>query len=484
MKIKLTLMALLFTLMSIGAWAESYSLTLGDRQELPKTMKGKNWSLLSSDGTMVLAYQMSRGTLTLARFDKQFNVQKETALKKLPENLVCMNEGEQTIDAVVYDKNNVVHLAFDKQSLELKKQEVMIQQETCRKFADKYSDVYARWSDNGKYLVLFAIWDHSKVGLAYSSNHIYLYNDRLEPIANWSLDEDKRCVEISDSKGNSALWQLYHPNFELTDDGTIYYVATQAFASNLYSDQYGSGTTLSAHVLSPDGSRQDFDFGKISGNQFYMYPTILDYDADKLVLMSNYSDFPKNGVDYSLLGYKVLTCNLKDKTVSEQTYERPSGKCHVNLSVKDLSWTKRFTGKSYRMMMGGRYFYLLDANQAIDFDGDMGAAYMNNAQRPEPGWPFNKSESNSALVRKFIGTQLYWLDVRQKWNATNPFDKMAYQTTLRLGTFDADKGDGLVVKDIWQQNSKEALSISCCRLTDNRYLLLLNNCQWAELELK
>ena len=473
-KCLISIFVLLCTVLNIRA--QSCNLILEDKQELPKTMKNRYWNLLAYEDGKVLACDYKLRTLTLSRFDKNFNVFQEVSVKKLPENMAMLHAGDQTIDGIFYDKSNVVHIVFDKQTLQQQKQEVLFTQEKYRSFAFKYTDIYTRWSENGKYLAVFAIWDHSTVGLAFSSNHIYLYNDKFEPFGHWSVDEDKRCVSLG-SRENAGLWEHYYPALEVTNDGTVVYAALHDIGSNIYSDKYGTGSKLNIHILSKD-KVQDYDFGEISDHWHLQNPCIIKYDDNSLTLKADYCRYPPNGINFNttLIGYKILTCKYADKSVEEKNVKKNVGFGTGEKSLSGiLPYAIHFPGKGY-VTMESRHYIAMDENFEHPVNGYMGSAYSNNLG---PLSPLSHSESNNSLIVEPIGNTLFWIDDNEVWDSKH---KPPYTTMLICKTFTFETE--IKTSIIESFSNKQSTSISCCKMSENKYLLLIDKNQWGTLELK
>lgn len=481
------LVVMLIVTLSLGAQetAESgtgsqdgYEFILGAQQQPAKFMKSKSFNMLTTDGNTIIAYEMSLGKLTFVRFDKNFTVSQEVVHKALPKTVASLRVNEETIDGVFYDNKSVVHVSFDKQTLAIRKQEVLLTQEKIRKFADKYTDVYVSYSDNGKYIAMLAMWDHASVALAFSSNHMYLYDENFTQLGYWSLDEDKRCVGLG-SRENAGLWEHYHPNFQVYDDGTIAYAALHDQGSNLYSSSYGKGSSLNVHILTKDGGQKDYDFGRDADAQKLMYPCIVSFNSNELVLDANYARYPKDGVRYNVDGYKILKCDLVNSNLNVQSFGNGGGMYNCNKSVDEaMPYSKYFPGIGYILMFSRGYKAIREDYKFINIDG-MGSSYHDNRGAITLA---TESESNGALFRTFIDTKLCWLDVRTKWDS---YKKKPYKTTLRFATCDFSSGNSLNVSELYQNEDKEATSIDCCRYDGlDKYLILIDKSQWAEIQLR
>lgn len=458
---------------------DGYEFILGAQQQPAKFMKSKSFNMLTTDGNTIIAYEMSLGKLTFVRFDKNFTVSQEVVHKAIPKDVVSMRVKDNTIEGVFSDKNSVVHVSFDKETFAIKKQQVLLTQEKYRKFADKYTDVFVRFSDNGKYIALLAMWDHKSVALAFNSNHVYLYDENFEQLGYWSLDEDKRCIGMG-SKENAGNWEHYHPVFDVYDDGTVVYAALHDIASNLYAELYGTGSSLNVHILSKDGSQKDYDFGKPAGATKLMYPCIVSFSQNELVLKANYARYPKDGRGYNVDGYKIMKCDLANKQLKVESFENSGGMYYCNNSIDGgLPYAKHIPEVGY-MLMVNRGFVLIGEDYHYISTQNMGPAYYSNGG---PITPATNTESNSVLFKKFIDNKLNWLDYRTNWSAGS---KMPYTTTLHFVTYTPGTSSRLNITELYKDESKEIQMIDCCPYSnqDNKYLVLINKCQWADIELK
>ena len=510
--IKLLAFAVIFCCTMYPMSSNAAKLTLESKQELPKNMKYKHWSLLKYEDGDILAYEHSHTTFTLVRFDKSFHVKQEFVSKKVPDKMAYIRVDGPQIDVVLYDnKNNVQHLVYDKNNLSLLKTEILIEQQKYRSFAFKYTDVYVEKSPNGKYIALLAMADHSKVGLAFNSNHLYLYNDRFEKIGNWSLDEDIRCVSL-DNKENAALHQHYYPNFKVNDDGTIVYVALSDYASNLYSKEFGSGTSLKAHVLSKDGDKVH-DFGMVAEKKHLQAPCILSYDGSKLLLTADIYTYPPAKVNsykefvYKLDGYCLLECNLDNHTFVSETGIYDSSYISV---IETSTWNLSFPNVNSSVLnsiltpvefgdLGYLYTYAINNLGLVMMDtkgknrkvftlgysytqrnrGTLGAtasSHVLDLQLEQASY----IESNNTLCTAVKGNVYDWVTVSSVWDKSSPNEK--YETTISVKEFDMSSRESTSAI-VFQQKSKESLSVQSLFLSEGKFLVLIGNCQWGILEL-
>lgn len=486
--------------------------TLEPIQELPKNMKGKKYSLLKYEDGDIIAYEHSSSTFTLVRFDKSFTVKQEFTVKKVPQKIAYIDVNGPQIDVVMYDeKNNVQLLVFDKNTLSQLKTETLIEQQKYRSLALKYTNVYVETSPNGDYIAILAMWDHSKVGLAFNSNHLYLYNKKFEKIANWSLDEDLRYISLGNND-NAALWQQYYPNFMVNDDGTVVYVALSDYGSNIYSKEYGNGSSLKAHILSKDVN-EVHDFGLVTEKKHLQAPCILSYDGSKLLLTADIFTYPPAKVNnnrefvYKLDGYCIIECNLSDNTFMSEvgTYE-PS----YSSIIETSSWNSTFPNVSSSVAngilspvqfgdMGCLFTYDTNNLGLVMMDtkgrdrktftigysytqmnkGPFGAtasSHIHDLQLPQAIY----MESNKTLCTDSKGNVFQWVTTGSVWKSS--WSKEKYETTISVNEFDmSSRGNASTV--IFQQRSKEALSIQSVSLSEGKFLVLINNCQWGILEL-
>lgn len=486
-------------------------LTLEQKQEKPKMMKGKYWNLLQYADGDIIAYEHTSSDFTLVRFDKGFNVKQEFTVKKAPRRLAYINADGPQIDAVLYDENNSVrHLVFDKTSLNLLRDETLLEQQKYGKYGVKYTDVFVLVSPNGKYIALLAMWDHARVGIGFNSNHLYLYNDKFEKIGNWSLDEDLRGVSLG-SKESAALWQQYYPCLKVLDDGTVVYAALSDYGSNLYSSEFGSGTSLKVHVLSKEGDKT-CDFGRVAEKLHLQSPRILSYDGSKLLLTADVYNYPpakvKNVAEfvYRIQGYCILSCDLVNNTFVSDAGTYDASYASV---VESVAWNRTFvnTGSS---VLGGM-------TSVNDF-GDLGSLFTESANnhglvvmdsngRNRKVFTFgyaytqkNKgllasaeshlhdllmdkvvyAESNSTLCTEVVGNKYYWVVERNVQD--NSWSKERYETTVSVRELDMTNRE-VTTTDVFQQKSKEAMHVQCVPVSEGKYLLLIDNCQWGTLEL-
>ena len=463
---------------SIGS-QDGYEFILGAQQQPAKFMRGKSFNMLTTDGNTIIAYEMGAGKLTFVRFDKNFTVSQEVVHKAIPKGIVSMRAKENTIEGIFYDKKSVVHVSFDKETFSIKNQQVLLTQEVYRKFANKYTNVFVRYSDNGKYIALLAMWDHQSVALAFNSNHVYLYNENFEQLGYWSLDEDKRCIDMG-NKENAGNWEHYYPIFDVYDDGTVVYAALHDIASNLYANRYGTGSSLNVHILSKDRSKKDYDFGKPAGAIKLMYPCIVSFSQNELVLQAKYAQYPKDGISYNVIGYKIMKCDLANNQLKVESFENSGGVYNCNSSIYDcLPYAKHIPEVGY-MLMVNRGFNLIGKDYYHLTTASMGPAYYSNGSVITLA---TKTESNSVLFKKFIDNKLNWLDYRTNWTAGS---KKPYTTTLHFVTYTPGTSSRLNIKELYKDESKEIQLIDCCPYSnqENKYLVLINKCQWADIKLK
>ena len=509
--IKLLAFVAVFCYAMYATNANAAKLTLESKMELPKNMKGMKYSLLKYEDGDILAYESTYSGLTFVRFDKSFTIKQQFTAKKVPYKIAYINADGPQIDVVAYDdKKNVQHLAFDKNTLNLLKTEVLIEQQKYRSFAFKYTNVHVETSPNGKYIAVLALWDHVSVGLAFNSNHLYLYNDKFEKIGNWSLDEDLRCVSLGSSE-NAALWQQYYPDIKVNDDGTVVYVALSDYGSNIYSKEYGTGSSLKAHILSKEGDKVH-DFGLVAKEKHLQAPCILSYDGSKLLLTSDiftYAPAKVNNVKefvYKLDGYCLLDCNLNDNTfVSEVGTYEPS----YSSIIETSNWNSSFPNVQSSVKNGllipqnlDNFGYLFTYD-----DNNLGLVLMDtkgkNRKTFTLGYAYTQKnrglvasasshvhdldmlqaiymESNGTLCTTSKGNVFYWTTIGSVWESS--WAKEKYETTISVNEFDVS-GRTSTKAVVFQQKSKEPLSIQSVPLSDDKFLVLIDYCQWATLEL-
>ena len=104
--IKLLAFAVIFCCTMYPMSSNAAKLTLESKQELPKNMKYKHWSLLKYEDGDILAYEHSHTTFTLVRFDKSFHVKQEFVSKKVPDKMAYIRVDGPQIDVVLYDNKN------------------------------------------------------------------------------------------------------------------------------------------------------------------------------------------------------------------------------------------------------------------------------------------------------------------------------------------------------------------------------------------
>lgn len=484
-------------------------LDLEARQEKPKMMKGRNWNLLAYDNGDVIAYENTASAFSLVRFDKTFAVKQENAVKKAPQQVAYINAADSRIDAVLFDKNSVQHLAFDKNTLQLIKTDVLVEQQKYKGFMTKYTNVFATTSPNGKYIAVFAMWDHAGSN-AFSSNQVCLYNDKFEKVGSWSVDEDMRALTL-ENKESIALWQYYYPTFRVCDDGTVVYASLSDYASNLYSSEFGSGTSLKVHVLNVDGDKEH-DLGMVTAGKHLQNPFILSFDGSRLLLSadaftyppakpSNYKEFV-----YKTDGYCVLDCDLGgNKCVSESGKYEDSYVSVIETSAWNLSYPEVrnsvFWGIASPLAFGDRgYLCTYDRN-------NLGVVMMDNSGKDRKiftlGYAYTQknkglaasatshvhdlqmqmavyTESNTTLCTVVRDNQYCWVVLNSV--ADGSWSKEKYQSTVTVNTFDVSARTS--TSDVlFQQKSKEAMTFQSLKMSEGRYLILVDGCQWGTLEL-
>ena len=486
-------------------------LTLEQKQETPKMMKGRNWNLLKYDNGDIIAYEHTYSEFTLVRFDKTFNIKQEYSLKKAPYQMAYINADGQQIDAVLYDQNNnVQHVAFDKNTLSLLKSETLIEQQKYGKFCVKYNNVYVKTSPNGKYIAVLAMWDHASVAQAFNSNHLYLYNDKFEKIGNWSIDEDQRGVSLK-SKENAALWQQYYPNFIVNDDGTVVYAALSDFGSNLYSTEFGSGSSLKVHVLSTVGDKA-YDFGIVAEKQHLQAPYILSYDGSQLLLTTDIYNYPPAKVNsnaefvYKIQGYCLLTCDLTANTCVKEIGSYDGAYTSV---VETTAWNRVFAdvnrsapnGMSSLTECGdnGRLFTDDRNNQGIvlmDTNGKnrkvltFGYEYtqknkglVGSAESHIRDLMIDKAvfiESNGTLCTTTVNDKFYW--VVRHCVSDGSWSKEKYETSISVREVDLANRE-VKTSSVFQEKAKEWMAVQTVCMSEGKYLVLIDGCQWGTLEL-
>lgn len=485
-------------------------LELEAKQEKPKMMKGRTWNLLKYDNGDVIAYENTSSAFSLVRFDKTFTVKQENSVKKAPQNLAYIYVGESRIDAVLYDKNNIQHLTFDRNTLQVLKTDILLEQQKYKGSAAKYSHVFVQTSPNGKYIAVFAMWEHSG-SMAFSSNQLLLYNDQFEKVGGWSIDEDMRHLTL-DSKASYALWQYYYPTFKLCDDGTVVYAALSDYASNLYSSEFGSGSFLKVHVLTKDGDKEH-DFGMVAAKKHLQNPCILSYDGSKLLLSTDVFSYPPAKVNnykefvYRIDGYCMLECDLTENKVASETgtYEDTytgiveSGAWNLSytnvggsapygivspLAFEDKGYLRTYDQNRLGLVMmdtkgQNRKTFTLGYAYTQTNKGMIGGAvtsHMHDLQMQQAVY----TESNTTLCTAVKGNLYYWVVLGAI--ADGSWSKEKYQTTLSVNVYDIS--NRTAVSDVvFQQKSREAMSVQALPVSEGKYLILIDNCQWGTLEL-
>ena len=484
-------------------------LDLEARQEKPKMMKGRNWNLLKYDNGDVIAYENTSSAFSLVRFDKTFIVKQENAVKKAPQQVAYINVGESQIDAVLFDNTSVQHLAFDRNTLLLLKTDVLIEQQKYKSFMTKYTHVFATTSPNGKYIAVFAMWNHAG-SMAFSSNQLCLYNDKFEKVGNWSVDEDTRGLTLG-NKESIALWQYYYPTFRVGDDGTVVYVALSDYASNLYSSEFGSGTSLKVHVLNAEGDKEH-DFGMVAAGKHLQNPCILSFDGSRLLLSADVFNYPpakpanyKEFV-YKTDGYCMLDCRLTgNKCVSEAGAYEDSYASVIetgawNLSYPDVRNSVPWGIKSPLGFGDRGYLCTYDQNNLgvvmMDTRGQnrktftLGYAYTQKNKGIGSSATSHVhdlqmqmavyTESNTTLCTAVRGNQYCWVVLNSV--ADGSWSKEKNQTTVTVNTFDVSARTS-TSDVVFQQKSKEAMTVQSLQMSEGGYLILIDGCQWGTLEL-
>jgi hypothetical protein len=89
-------------------------------------------------------------------------------------------------------------------------------------------------------------------------------------------------------------------------------------------------------------------------------------------------------------------------------------------------------------------------------------------------------ESNGTLCTTSKGNVFYWTTIGSVWESS--WAKEKYETTISVNEFDVS-GRTSTKAVVFQQKSKEPLSIQSVPLSDDKFLVLIDYSQWATLEL-
>jgi hypothetical protein len=89
-------------------------------------------------------------------------------------------------------------------------------------------------------------------------------------------------------------------------------------------------------------------------------------------------------------------------------------------------------------------------------------------------------ESNNTLCTAVKGNVYDWVTVSSVWDKSSPNEK--YETTISVKEFDMSSRESTSAI-VFQQKSKESLSVQSLFLSEGKFLVLIGNCQWGILEL-
>lgn len=254
---KLLIVALMLVLTSLQGLAQSPKLTLGKMFPAPKEWTGSawgkdplEWKIMDFKNGLVTAYCKDKNRGHIIRFDQEFNIKSSFTGKILPEaeELSCKIY-DHKIHIILVEYEDIVHLEFDEQSLQLLKHETLFKLKTT-----KYAPIEVKYSDNGEYVAIVTRYLPKKELFDVTISHeVYLYDKNFNLIANDEFDKVKYPI-ISFNKRYA-----YASAWTVTNDGKVVLTSVKVAEKPKSQPRFGkSGGRMDVGVLSKDGMRTSF----------------------------------------------------------------------------------------------------------------------------------------------------------------------------------------------------------------------------------
>ena len=142
---------------ALDAMAHNPQLTLGKMFPAPKEWTGSawgkdplEWNILDYQHGLVTAYCKDKNRAHFIRFDEEFNIKSSFSAKVLPEAEELSHRiYDQKIHFILQEHEDIVHLVFDEQSLQLLKQETLFKMKTT-----KYAAVEVKYAEHGDFAAI------------------------------------------------------------------------------------------------------------------------------------------------------------------------------------------------------------------------------------------------------------------------------------------------------------------------------------------
>lgn len=248
---------LMMVFTALDAMAHNPRLTLGKMFPAPKEWTGSawgkdplEWNILDYQHGLVTAYCKDKNRAHFIRFDEEFNIKSSFSAKVLPEAEELSHRiYDQKIHFILQEHEDIVHLVFDEQSLQLLKQETLFKMKTT-----KYAAVEVKYAEHGDFAAIVVRYLPKKELFDVVISHdVHLYDMNFQPIANGVFDKVKYPI-ISFNKRFA-----YASAWTVTDDGKVVLASVKVAEKPKSQPRFGkSGGRMDVAVLSHEGMRTWF----------------------------------------------------------------------------------------------------------------------------------------------------------------------------------------------------------------------------------